>query len=440
LPFEHRDVWPRQFPTQLVVPPDWQNVFVPQAVSFVHKPWALHVCGWVELEHWWVPGVHSHPVPVSIADPVPPGEAEIDSVPLLAPVDVGLKFALIVQVALDASVLVQLFVDPRMKSPVTDGAPSVPVVEPPVFVTVNVFSALVLPRSKAPKSEPVVGVTVSAAAVRPVPDSVAVPVVAPDALTLRLADFAPPLVGENLTCTLHVKPGPSVALVHVSVCLTNWDMSVPVTLAVMAALVSAPVLVTVKVFVALLVFTVTEPKGHVVGLTERAGPASAANVAVTPFVAMLNVGAQVPVPLHPEPDQPMNVCVPSGIAVRIGLDENDALQVVGQLMPPPVTVPPPAFVTVTCAVPVPVTVWLAVPPGVAMICNVPFFDPTDCGVNFALMRQVAPAASVLVQVLVEPRAKSPDTDSIPSVPLVEPPVFLTVNEDELLELPIATEP
>lgn len=70
-------------------------------------------------------------------------------------------------------------------------------------------------------------------------------------------------------------------------------------------------------------------------------------------VAPLIVAVHRPVPLHPPP-QPVNVDPVAGVSesVTIVLCANEALHVVGQLMPAGllVTVPEPDSVTVSCGV------------------------------------------------------------------------------------------
>jgi hypothetical protein len=73
----------------------------------------------------------------------------------------------------------------------------------------------------------------------------------------------------------------------------------------------------------------------------------------------------VPVPVQ-APDQPVNVCVPSGTAVKTtGVLVKLALQVAPQLIPEgaDVTLPPAPLVTIRVAVAVPARLAMPVPPG-----------------------------------------------------------------------------
>src|SRR6266568_3409817 len=105
-----------------------------------------------------------------------------------------------------------------------------------------------------------------------------------------------------------------------------------------------------------------------------------------------------------------------------------------------VTVPPPAFVTVTCAVPVPWSDVLAVP-APETVSDTPVFAPTDAGVNLAPIEQLALGPSVDGHEFDE-IMKSMVFDSIgaPRVPVAVWPVFVSVNTVSVLMPPTATAP
>src|SRR5262249_3158485 len=125
----------------------------------------------------------------------------------------------------------------------------------------------------------------------------------------------------------------------------------------------------------------TEPKLCVAGASASAAGLSA-KLAVTGFDAWLSARSQGPAP-EQGGDQPVNVCTPSGVAVR----RTDATLKVEVHVPPllrplggDAPVPPPALVTATWAVPVPFSAAAAAPPGFAeTLSETPDFEPTDAG-------------------------------------------------------------
>jgi len=166
-------------------------------------------------------------------------------------------------------------------------------------------------------------------------------------------------------------------------------------------------------------------------------------MAVTFLLAASSGREHVPNPVHP-PDQPAKVCVPSAVAVNTtGSELKVALHDAPHVMPAgaEVTVPPPPFVTLTCAVPVPDSVDAMVPPGLAVAVNDTFcLAPTEAGVKRTPTMQLAPAPKVAGQSLDE-MVKFALSDTLtPRVPVDEPPVFITVNVCAALIPPRVTEP
>jgi hypothetical protein len=212
--------------------------------------------------------------------------------------------------------------------------------------------------------------------------------------------------------------------------------------AVGVLLFACPVFVTVNRVSALVPSRAVE-KLLADGETESmAGEAS--KVAVTMLVAMPRLSTQLPVPVH-APDQPPNVCVPSAAAVSVtGADVKVAVHVEPHEMPAgdDITVPPPALVTVTCAVAVPCIDADALPPGEADTdSDTPVLAPTDAGVNFTPIVHIALAANADGQVF-DDTAKFVVSDRLgaPSVPVDDWPVFISVNSTSLLVPPTASMP
>src|SRR5262245_6532994 len=118
------------------------------------------------------------------------------------------------------------------------------------------------------------------------------------------------------------------------------------------------------------------------------------DVADTVFAIVID-SVQVPVPLHPPPDQPTKLDPAAGVAVSVtSLPESKVwVQSTPQLMPVPVIVPDPVPLAATvskCVVSVNVAVTVVAPVTVTTRVLVPLHPPPDHPVN------VEPAAGVAV--------------------------------------------
>ena len=85
---------------------------------------------------------------------------------------------------------------------------------------------------------------------------------------LRLADFAPPVVGEKTASTVHVPDGAIVWFEQLSFCLLKWPESVPVMVMLFVKRVFVPVLVRVKDWARDELPGLIEPKSFAVGEPE----------------------------------------------------------------------------------------------------------------------------------------------------------------------------
>ena len=155
---------------------------------------------------------------------------------------------------------------------------SVPIVlesASPVLVTVKVCGPAVLPLAVSPK-ECDVGAIVRLAGVIPVParSAEAVPPGAPVACSVSA--LAPVVVGAKARSTVQEAPDASAWPLHVVVPAENWPVS-PLTPVVTAPESTPPVLVTVKVWEALVVPVAWSPKSRAAGVIS-----SAAGLAAVP--------------------------------------------------------------------------------------------------------------------------------------------------------------
>jgi hypothetical protein len=280
-----------------------------------------------------------------------------------------------------------------------------------------------------------------------------------EAETLRLADFAVVelVVGLNVTATVQVPFGGSAAA-QVFAPIANCVESPPVSDVVSAPLAVPPVLVTVKVFDALVWPTVVSVNANVVGAI-----ASAPAVMPVPVRLALTVPPGVPATASCADFAPVEV----GVKSRTTLHEAAAASICPEhvldttdhsALSLPVSVwvsvplaAPPEFVTTnvklllvfetttdmkfcddgvmpSVAGVLPVTVKLAAPPGEPVTANIADSAPAACGVNVTEIVHVAPAARVIPLQLSEDFVKSstfvPDS-AVESTPVASVPTRWT---------------
>ncbi|HZL19645.1 MAG TPA: hypothetical protein VFG23_18065 [Polyangia bacterium] len=159
----------------------------------------------------------ARPVPVSEAEAVPPEMPVTASVPLVGPTLVGAKVTPIIQLALEpppaprASPLQPSLAIVNPEAALMEVASAL-VAAPPVLVTVKTCGLPDVP-TRTGSNDWLLGVTVMAPGLTPLPCKVAVTVPPAEAVTTRLAVLAPAVVGAKRTVMRQSLPT-AIAAVH----------------------------------------------------------------------------------------------------------------------------------------------------------------------------------------------------------------------------------
>jgi hypothetical protein len=243
--------------------------------------------------------------------------AAMVAVPFDAPAAVGENTTLIVQV--DAAARVAVQVPPAAPAGLAYGpvkvAPKTVAPAAPVLLSVRVCAALVEPIAWLPNASDV-GVTLSAGA-RPVPlNATGEPVTVTFAVMVAVPVAAPAAVGENTTLIVQVDAA-ARSPVQVPPAEPVGLKNGPVKTTGMPVAVVPPVLLSVRVWAALVVPTVWAPNASDVGFT--ASTAGVVAVWVTNSTAPMSMWVELPVSGRGLPKKSVAGAEPLGNASGSGM-------------------------------------------------------------------------------------------------------------------------